>query len=130
MTRQKSEKRFSALLVTLLAAMPLLERTATAAEHELPAQLIRYADLVLINGQVLTVDADFSVAEALAVRDGRVLAVGTSTDMLELAGPNTERVDLADREHKPRSRGDDRLTGEWVEHQPGPVGDADRDGDR
>ncbi len=97
MTKQKLEKRFSALLVTLLAATLLLERSALAADNEIPAQLIRYADLVLINGQVVTVDADFSVAEALAVRDGRVLAIGTSDDMLRLAGPDTERVDLAGR---------------------------------
>ena len=97
MTNQKAEKRFSALLLTLLAAMLMFGRPATAAEHEIPTQLIRYADLVLINGQVLTVDAEFSVAQALAVRDGRVLAVGTSADMLELAGPDTERVDLAGR---------------------------------
>ncbi len=95
--KSKLQKRFSVLLMTLLVAMPLLERSALAADSEIPAQLIRYADLVLINGQVLTVDADFSVAEALAVRDGRVLAIGTSEDMLRLAGPDTERVDLAGR---------------------------------
>ncbi len=93
----KFEKRFGVLLVTLFAAMALLERSAVAAEHNLPAQLIRYADLVLFNGQVLTVDADFSVAEALAARDGRVLAVGTAEEMLGLAGPDTERVDLGGR---------------------------------
>ncbi len=93
----KLKKRFGVLLVTFFAAMPLLERSAVAAEHDLPVQLIRYADLVLFNGQVLMVDAGFSVAEALAARDGRVLAVGTSEDMLKLAGPDTERVDLAGR---------------------------------
>ncbi len=59
--------------------------------------LIKYADLVLYNGQVLTVDEDFTVAEAIAVRDGRVLAVGNSGDILELAGPETMRVDLDGR---------------------------------
>ncbi len=97
MMKPKSEKRLGVLLVTLFAAMPLLERSAMAAEHDLPAQLIRYADLVLFNGQVLTVDAGFSVAEALAARDGRVLAVCASEDMLKLAGPDTEHVDLAGR---------------------------------
>jgi predicted amidohydrolase YtcJ len=59
--------------------------------------LIKYADLVLFNGQVLTVDENFTIAEAVAVRDGRVLAVGDSDEILDLAGPNTMRVDLNGR---------------------------------
>ena len=52
------------------------------------------ADTILYNGKVLTVDAQFSVAEAVAVRDDRIVAVGSSGDVLKLAGPNTLRVDL------------------------------------
>ncbi len=83
----------SGVIAALSAAAPAVD----ALNNELPASLIRYADLVLFNGKVLTVDADFTVAEALAVRDGRVLAVGRSDDMLALAGPATERVDLVGR---------------------------------
>jgi len=92
-------QRFSlaAMLVIVFAALPQLERTAYAANGDIPTQLIRYADLVLFNGQVLTVDAEFSVAEAIAVRDGRVLEVGSDEQILALAGPQTERVDLAGR---------------------------------
>jgi predicted amidohydrolase YtcJ len=63
----------------------------------IPDQLLRYADIVFVNGKILTVDDAFTVTEALAVRDGRVLAVGCSSDILSLAGPDTERVDLAGR---------------------------------
>jgi len=70
---------------------------SAAADENIPPVLIRYADLVLHNGQVLTVDAEFTVAEAIAVRDARVLATGRSADMLALAGPETVRVDLAGR---------------------------------
>lgn len=52
------------------------------------------AELVLHNGKVVTVDARFSVAQALAVRGERILAVGTNADVLKLAGPNTTKVDL------------------------------------
>ena len=34
------------------------------------------ADLVLYNGKVVTVDQDFSIAEAVAVKDGLILATG------------------------------------------------------
>ncbi|MFQ6053240.1 MAG: amidohydrolase [Candidatus Bathyarchaeia archaeon] len=56
-----------------------------------------YADLVLLNGKVVTVDADFSVAEAVAVREGRVLAVGSTAEIETLAGEGTEVVDLEGR---------------------------------
>lgn len=58
-----------------------------------PAELVSYPDLVVLNGKVLTVDKDFSVAEAVAARDGRVLAVGTTADIRRLAGPKTRIVD-------------------------------------
>lgn len=59
--------------------------------------LMNYADLILYNGQILTVDQDFNITEAIAVRDGKVLLTGTNDDMLALAGPETERVDLNGR---------------------------------
>jgi len=54
-------------------------------------------DAVLVNGKILTVDAQFSTREALAVRDGRILAVGTSADMRKLAGPRSRVIDLQGR---------------------------------
>jgi len=53
--------------------------------------------MILHNGKVLTVDDQFSVVEAVAVREGRVLMVGTSTDVLKLSGPDTVTIDLKGR---------------------------------
>ena len=55
------------------------------------------ADLVLYNGAVLTVDASDRVAEAVAVRGSRIVAVGTTQEVLRLAGPATRRIDLRGR---------------------------------
>lgn len=55
------------------------------------------ADLVLLNGAVLTVDARDSVAEALAVSGGKIVAVGTNAAIKARVGPATEVVDLAGR---------------------------------
>ncbi|GII63773.1 amidohydrolase [Sphaerisporangium krabiense] len=55
------------------------------------------ADLILVDGDVLTVDARFTVARAVAVRDGRVLATGDTADIRALAGPRTRVVDLDGR---------------------------------
>ena len=55
------------------------------------------ADLVLLNGKVLTVDDGFTVAEAVAVKDGRVMAVGSTEEIERLKGRSTEVVDLEGR---------------------------------
>jgi predicted amidohydrolase YtcJ len=54
-------------------------------------------DLILHNGNIVTVDAAFSHAEAVAVRDGRFVAVGSNTDVRRLAGPDSRLIDLAGR---------------------------------
>ncbi|HEX9464325.1 MAG TPA: amidohydrolase [Alphaproteobacteria bacterium] len=54
-------------------------------------------DLILANGRVLTADARDSQAQAVAVKFGRILAVGASRDMLELRGSKTEIIDLKGR---------------------------------
>ncbi len=55
------------------------------------------ADLVLLGGRVVTMDGAGRPAGALAVRDGRILAVGGSSDIARLAGPRTRRIDLRGR---------------------------------
>ena len=54
-------------------------------------------DLVIYNAQVITVDQEFSVRQAVAVAGEKILAVGNNEDMLKLAGPATKRVDLNGR---------------------------------
>lgn len=51
-------------------------------------------DLVLHHGKIVTVDPGFRIAEALAVKGGRILAVGSNAEILALAGPETQRLDL------------------------------------
>ena len=55
------------------------------------------ANRVFTNGNILTVDEGFSVVQALAVRDDRILAVGSNDEMLALAGPDADITDLAGR---------------------------------
>jgi predicted amidohydrolase YtcJ len=55
------------------------------------------ADLLLINGKIMTVDPDFSIVEAVAVRDGKILAVGTTSEIETWKGPGTEVVDLENK---------------------------------
>ncbi len=53
------------------------------------------ADLV-ITGTVLTVDDARPTAEALAVADGRIVAVGSRSDVAEFKGPETQTIDIGD----------------------------------
>jgi predicted amidohydrolase YtcJ len=55
------------------------------------------ADLILRGGKIITVDRDFSIEQALAIKDGRFLAVGTDRDMRPLIGPATRVIELAGR---------------------------------
>jgi predicted amidohydrolase YtcJ len=55
------------------------------------------ADTILFNGKILTVDKDFSVKQALAIGQGRVLASGTSAAMKKLAGEKARMIDLGGR---------------------------------
>jgi len=73
-----------AALGSMLAAAP----PAFAAER---------ADTILLNGRIITVDQRFSVAEAIAIRGGRIAAVGKNADVLEHQGPGTKVIDLKKR---------------------------------
>jgi predicted amidohydrolase YtcJ len=52
------------------------------------------ADTILHNGRILTVDAKFRTVEAVAVLDGRFVAVGGDSDIKRLAGRSTRVIDL------------------------------------
>jgi len=74
-------KRFSLLLI----AMSVLACTPS----EQPA------DLVLMNGRIVTMDAANEVVEAVAARGQELVVVGSNTDVDRLIGPETEVIDLA-----------------------------------
>jgi predicted amidohydrolase YtcJ len=82
-------RRGSFLLAALACAI------CGIARAESPPQLI------LFHGRILTVDAHDSVAEALAIRDGKIVAIGTDRDVLRIAGAGTRRIDLHGRTATP-----------------------------
>ncbi len=54
-------------------------------------------DTVLLHGKIVTVDAQASLREALAIRGDKILALGTTAEIRRLAGPKTRIVDLGGR---------------------------------
>jgi predicted amidohydrolase YtcJ len=77
---------------TIVGTLVLTLAAGTAAVQQAPP-----ADLVVINGRVITVDDRFSRASAFAVRGGRFVAVGTDDDIRRLAGASTRVVDARGR---------------------------------
>ena len=74
--------RFHLALLALLLASPALAQPA---------------DLVLRGGKVITVDKDFRVADGVAIKDGRFLAVGSEEQIVGHIGPSTQVIELAGR---------------------------------
>jgi len=70
------------LSLTILAVVPLRAQAP---------------DTILVNGKILTVDNSFSTREALAIHDGRILALGTSAEIRKIATPKTRVIDLQGR---------------------------------
>lgn len=77
---------FSCLSAVLLTGSVPLFSAAEAAAGE--------ADTILLNGKIVTVDAGFSIRQALAIRGDRILLVGTNEEVERCRGPRTMVVDL------------------------------------
>lgn len=77
--------------LALSACIAILTLAAATARAE-PA-----ADTIFTNGNVYTIDAHDSVAQAVAVREGRIVYVGASAGAYRYAGPATKVIDLQGR---------------------------------
>jgi hypothetical protein len=94
--------RYFAALPTLLeeeTKMRMRKWIIAAAACMLSASAIA-ADapsMILVNGSVLTMDASDRVTQAIAIRDGTIVVVGSDPEIRRMAGPDSEIVDLAGR---------------------------------
>ena len=79
--------------LAMLVAIATIALLGDASGQSTPAT----PELILRNGHIVTVDASFSIAEAVAIAGGRFVAVGRSSDIARMAGPSTRVVDLAGR---------------------------------
>jgi predicted amidohydrolase YtcJ len=92
---QSSGRVLAALLVGLTAAW---SQTVTV-----PQAIVAYPDLVVHNAKIVTMDdPGFNqnigrTVQAIAVRDGKVQALGSNAEILALAGPQTRRIDAKGR---------------------------------
>ena len=90
--------------ITMLFILSLLAGGwVSDAPAQVPSVLIVYPNLLIHNGKIVTVDDKTTstnvgtIVEAMAVRDGKILALGSNQDILALKGPQTQVIDLKGR---------------------------------
>ncbi|MBI4479886.1 MAG: amidohydrolase family protein [Acidobacteria bacterium] len=90
----------------VIAALVLFSGQAAAQETlTVPASIVFYPDTIVHNAKLVTMDDDTvainsptgTITEAMAIRDGKILAVGTNAPILAMAGPRTEKIDAGGR---------------------------------
>jgi predicted amidohydrolase YtcJ len=100
MTKEDRMKR-SVTSLFFLVSLALLSGQALA--QTVPPLLVSYPDTILHNGKIATMDDKSTssnagtIVQALAIRDGKILATGNNQQMLALRGPQTKVVDLRGR---------------------------------
>ena len=87
-----SRRRFIAISATSAAGL-VLSACAGRRDISFPPRESE-ADLVLFNGNIITVDPRDTISHAIAVRDGLISKTGTDEQIQELIGPHTNVIDL------------------------------------
>jgi predicted amidohydrolase YtcJ len=82
----------SAIRLTPLVLAIALSAAATRTHQQQPREPV---DLVVTNGKVVTVDEALPIAEAVAVRGDRIVAIGSAAEVRRLIGPATQVIDVA-----------------------------------
>ena len=84
----------------LVLALIYILTPGTADAQDVSDLLIRldaYPDMIVVNGKIAVMDNQLTTVEALAIRGRRILTLGTSEEIQELAGPQTEIIDVKGR---------------------------------
>ena len=81
------------LALILFRAAPVANGQSAADLQKKLDRLKAYPDLIVVNGKIHTMDPRLSQAQAMAIRDHRILALGTNDDIRSLAGASTTVMD-------------------------------------
>ena len=94
-----------ALFVWMISFLSLCGAAQAQQAGAIPEEVLAYPTMVVYNAKLVTMDDPSfglntpvgTIAQAMAVRDGKILAVGSNDAILRLAGPRTDRVDAKGR---------------------------------
>jgi predicted amidohydrolase YtcJ len=88
--------RWFYLVVLFAIALPARAQQRVSVNPK----LVGYPDMIVYNGKIYTMDDESTttrvgtIVQAMAIRGDEFLAIGTNDEMLDLAGPNTEKIDV------------------------------------
>lgn len=83
----------TALSLSRAAGAALAALLASGCAHQLASQ----PDVAYVNGKIITADKAFSIAQAVAIKDGNFVAVGSNERIRALVAPQTRVIDLQGR---------------------------------
>jgi len=115
-------QQYTSLIQYAGLALVLVLGGANVGAQSLPPEILQYADTVYVNATIVTLDDHGmnknpgTIAQAMAVRDEVIIALGTTDAMMKMAGPKTKVVDM---------QGKTILPG-IVESHVHPMGEAER----
>jgi predicted amidohydrolase YtcJ len=89
---KKHKTNFGLIVVILLAAC-----SYDSDDPQIRMDLEEYADLVLLDGDIATVDSNYGVVSAMAIKDYEILAVGSDDEVRQLINDETKIIELNGR---------------------------------
>ena len=101
MTGKLGLRKYTLISCAFLAGVVIASAQRFSAAQKNAGATVQAADLVLINGKILTVDAKDAIAEGVAVKGGKISAVGSSNEVMQYVGRTTRVVDLHGRTATP-----------------------------
>lgn len=93
-TRSLWAKSCVYFFVVLLTGLGILLNSSLSLAISPNSNPDKWPDTILFNGNVVTADKHFRIDEAIAIRDGKFMAIGKNKHIQGLAGPITQVIDL------------------------------------
>ena len=96
----KHRRIYTCLKLIGLSLAMLVTLNKAAAQNQFPPEILQYADSVYTNATIVTLDDHTmnsnpgTIAEAMAIRDEVIIGIGSNEEMMRMAGPDTEIIDL------------------------------------
>jgi hypothetical protein len=87
-------------LIGMSLVMALGINNVSAQAQSYPPEVLRFADSIYVNATIVTLDDHAmnsnpgTIAEAMAIRDEVIIGLGSNEEMMRMAGPDTEVIDL------------------------------------